>query len=89
MPMNTPPSEVRDRNLEREGKRLAAPVRLFLPLFLVLGIPGVLLIVLAHSWAYELGWVLFLLATVPAVVAVVLLGASAVARWAAREKPFA
>ncbi|HWF73789.1 MAG TPA: hypothetical protein VG186_10625 [Solirubrobacteraceae bacterium] len=89
MTTNNPHSAVRDRELERQGKRIAAPARVFLPLGLVLAVPAVLLIVLADSWAYELGWALFLLATVPAVVAATLLGTAAVARWAAREKPFA
>lgn len=89
MTMNNPHSTVRDPQLERQGKRLAAPSRWFAAICLALGVPGFLLIVLAHSWAYEVGWILFLLATIPAVVAVTLLGASAVARWAARQKPFA
>jgi hypothetical protein len=87
--MHTSHSQVRDPELERHGKRLGAPSRWFVLLGLVLGVPGILLIVLAHSWAYELGWVLFALATVPGVVAIVLAGSSAVARWAARQKPFA
>lgn len=89
MTMDTPHSAVRDPELERHGKRLGAPSRWFVLLGLILGVPGILLIVVAHSWAYELGWVLFVLATVPAVVALVLAGSSAVARWGARHKPFA
>ena len=89
MTTNTPNSAIRDPQLERQGKRLGAPGRWFVLLGLVLGVPGILLIVLAHSWAYELGWVLVLLAMVPAVIAVVLFSSSLVARWGARHKPFA
>jgi uncharacterized membrane protein YhhN len=89
MTMNNPHSTIRDPELERQGKQLGAPSRWFVLIGLVLGVPGLLLIVLAHSWAYELGWALFLLGSVPAVIALTLLGSSAVARWAARQKPFA
>ncbi|HWC86346.1 MAG TPA: hypothetical protein VG388_07395 [Solirubrobacteraceae bacterium] len=87
--MNDPSSAVRDPELERQGKQLASPGFRFVIIGLILAIPGLLLIVLAHSWAYEVGWALFLLATVPAVIALTLLGSAAVARWAARRKPFA
>jgi uncharacterized membrane protein HdeD (DUF308 family) len=87
--MDTSQSTVRDRQLERHGKQLGAPGRWFMLLGILLAVPGIVFIVLAHSWAYELGWVLFALGMVPAVVAIVLLGSSAVARWAARHKPFA
>lgn len=89
MTTNIPGSAVRDPELESQGKRIAAPSRWLVLICLILGVPAILLIVLTHSWGYELGWVLFLLATVPAAASVALLGSSAVARWAARHKPFA
>ena len=63
------------------------------PPFLVaasaLGVVGIVLLVLTSGWAWALGIVLVALAGVPAVVGAGLLGAGAVARWAARGKPFA
>jgi hypothetical protein len=87
--MNAGPSSVQDPSLERQGKRLAAPSPLFLLLTLVFGVPGVILVILGHHWVFGVGVALIAIALGPAVVALTLLGSSAVARWAARRKPFA
>jgi hypothetical protein len=75
--------------LERQGKRLARPVSGFFLIAGVLLAPGLLLVILASSWVYALGWVLITLSLPPATVAFGALSSSVVARWAARHKSFA
>jgi hypothetical protein len=80
---------VQDPELERQGRRLAAPGRWFVLLGVVLAIPGIVLVVVGGGVELEVGVTLILLALVPGVVALALLLSGAVARWAARHNLFA
>jgi hypothetical protein len=55
----------------------------------MLGVPGIVLMILAHGWAFALGLALTALALTRAVVGVGLLLSSGVARRTARRRPFA
>jgi hypothetical protein len=82
-------NRIPEPELERQGKRLARPAGGFLLIAVVLFTPGLLLVILASSWAFALGWVLIALSLPPAAVALGALSSSVVARWAARHKSFA
>jgi hypothetical protein len=75
--------------LERQGRKFGRVGERFSALWFVLFLPGILLVVLASGWAYDLGWVLVAFSLLPAMVAGALLVSAAVARWTARERPFA
>ena len=85
-PINEPPV---DRQTERQGQRLMRPAPPFLLAAALLAVVGIILLIVASGWAWALGIVLVFLAGIPAVVGGCLLGAGAVTRWAARDKPFA
>ncbi len=78
-----------DRQSDRQGRRLMRPAPRFLVIASALAVVGIVLLVLTSGWAWALGIVLVALAGVPAAVGAGLLAAGAVARWAARDKPFA
>lgn len=86
---NRQSTRVADPELERQGKQLAAPVAGFVLTAIVLAVPGIVLLIVASSWAWALGLVLVVLAMPAAMVAVGALVSSAVARWAARHRLFA
>ena len=80
---------VKDRELERQGRRMARPgVRLILT-GLILAIPGIVLVALGHGWSIGVGAAVLLIASVPATFGIALLLSGGVARWAARHKLFA
>jgi hypothetical protein len=83
------PQTVKEPELERQGRRLGRPGWWFLLLAVVIAIPGIVLVVFAHSWAMAIGIVLLVLAGAPAVVGLGLLLSSLVSRWSARHKSFA
>jgi len=75
--------------LERQGKSFVTPAAGFLMIGVTILVPGLLLVILAHSWVFALGIVLVAISLPFDAVGVVGLGAAAVARWAARHKSFA
>jgi hypothetical protein len=80
---------VPEPELEVKGKRFGASGRSFLGLSTIAAVPGIVLLILTRGWPFALGLALIAVALVPAIVAVALLLISAVARWAARRRPFA
>ena len=80
---------VREPQLESQGRRLGRSGGWFLLLAVVIAIPGVLLAVLGSTPASGVGIVILAFAAAAAIVAAGLLLSSAVARWAARHRPFA
>jgi hypothetical protein len=80
---------VRDRELERQGKRLIGPAVRLIALAAVLAIAGVVLILIGHGWSVGVGIAVLLLASVPGTIGFGLLSGGVVARWAARHKLFA
>jgi len=80
---------VSDARLERNSRRFGKSGGWFLALCLIIGIPGIALIVFGHSWVFALGLALAAIALVPGIVAAGLLLSGAVAHWAARRRPFA
>lgn len=80
---------VADHGLDRQGRRLAAPAVRFVLIALALAVPGAMMVILGQTWVFAIGIGLVALATPFALVAIGLLGSSAVARWAARHRPFA
>lgn len=80
---------VKQPQLERQARRLAVPASRFLTIALGLAVPAVLLLVLTSGWPWALGIALAALAVIPLIVGLALLGSSAVAHWAAHERPFA
>jgi hypothetical protein len=81
--------DVRDPQLARASGRLGTSGRWFLALGVIVGVPGVVLIIVGHAWVFAVGLALLAIAIAPIVVAAGLLLSSAVARWAARHRPFA
>jgi hypothetical protein len=78
---------VKDRQLERQGRRLGHSGWWFLLVGLVVAIPGIILIVI--NTALGLGIAIVFIASIPAGVGVALLASSLVSRWSARRKSFA
>jgi len=78
---------IKDRELERQGERMAAPARGFLLVAAVMAVPGLFFVV--TDLAQTLGIVMLVFASLPGVVGVALLLSASVARWAARHKLFA
>jgi thiamine transporter ThiT len=75
--------------LERQGNRLVGPAVGFLAMGGTILVPGILMVVLGHSWVFTLGIVLIAISLPFDAVAIAGLGSAVVARWAARHKPFA
>jgi hypothetical protein len=82
-------NSVKDRELERQGKRMTGPAVRFIAVAAVPAIAGVILIVIGHGWSIGVGVAILLLASVPGVIGFGLLTGGAVSRWAARHKLFA
>jgi hypothetical protein len=82
-------NSVRDRDLERQGRRIGHPGLRFLLIGALLAIPGIVLIVIGHGWSVGVGIAVLLLASGPIVVGIGLLSSAAVSRWAARHRLFA
>lgn len=82
-------SDVREPQLAGASGRLGRTGRSFLGLSLIVGVPGVMLIILGHAWVFAVGLALLAIAFSPMIVAAGLLLSSAVANWAARHRPFA
>lgn len=80
------PTTVKDRELERQGKRMERPALRFLAVALALAVIGVILIIVGPL---ILGALFILLACIPGAVGTGLLLSSGFARWAARHKLFA
>ena len=78
---------VKDRHLERQGRRMIAPAVRFIGIGALLAIIGIVLIV--TGWSLVIGIALILLGSVPGGVGLALLMSGGVARWAARHKLFA
>jgi hypothetical protein len=81
--------QIADRELDRQGRRLAAPSGPFLLIAVILAIVGVVLVLIGGSGILALGIVLIVLAGLPAVVGLSLLAVAGVSRWAAGRHPFA
>jgi hypothetical protein len=82
-------ARVPDPQLERHGKRFIRPALGFLVIGITILVPGILMVVLGHSWVFTLGIVLIAVSLPFDTVAVAALGSAVVARWAARHKSFA
>ncbi|MGH2874437.1 MAG: hypothetical protein ACRDL5_18510 [Solirubrobacteraceae bacterium] len=80
---------VKEPRLERQGRRLGRSGARFSGIATLIAIPGVLLVVRGAGTAWVVGIVILVLASLPAIVGVGLLGSSAVARWSARHRLFA
>lgn len=81
--------DVREPQLARASGRLGRSGRSFLALAVIVGVPGVVLIIFGHAWVFAVGLALLAVALSPMIVATGLLLSSAVAHWAARHRPFA
>jgi hypothetical protein len=79
---------VRQPELERQAKRLAAPSLRFFALAFILGAPGIVLIAVTSGWPRALGIVLVAIALMPLAVGLASVLSAGVARWAARDRPF-
>ncbi len=77
---------VKDRELERQGKRMGGPALRFLAIALTLAVIGVILLIVGPL---VLGALFILLACIPGTLGIGLLLSSGFARWAARHKLFA
>jgi hypothetical protein len=80
---------VKDRELERQGRRMVHPALRLMGIAATIAVVGIVVLVIGASWSLGIGLALLLLASIPAVLGVGLLTSSAVARWAARHKLFA
>jgi MFS family permease len=78
-----------DRTADRLGRRLLRPVGPFLLLACLLVVAGIVLIIFTSGWGWAMGIALVALSGPPAVVGLALGAAGVVARWSARDKPFA
>lgn len=85
--MNETP--IKDRELERNGRRFGHSARWFLLVAAILVVPGVVLVLIGHGWTLEVGAAVLLLASIPGAVGLGLLLSAAFARWSARHKSFA
>ncbi len=80
---------VRDRQLERQGKRMGHSGGWFVLIGVLIAIPGIVLVLIDHGWSVGVGTAVLLLASVPGAIGIGLLASSAIARWSARHKLFA
>lgn len=80
---------VKDRELERQGKRMIGPAIRVLAVAAVMAIAGIILILIGHGWSVGVGIAVLLLACVPGTIGFGLFTGGAVARRAARHKLFA
>jgi len=82
-------TSVADPELERQGRRVAAPSIPLLVVAAALFVPGVILVIAASSWGWILGIVLIVLSFPVAAIAIGTWLAGAVSRWSARHRSFA
>ena len=82
-------NSVKDRELDRTGRRMIGPAVRFIAIAAVLAVAGVVLILIGHGWSVGVGVAVLLLAGVPGTIGFGLLTGGAIARWAARHKLFA
>jgi hypothetical protein len=80
---------IKDRHLERQGRALGRPGWRLIGLSALLAIPGAVLVAIDSGWSLGFGIALLAIGGGPAIVGIALLGASAIARWAARHRLFA
>jgi hypothetical protein len=80
---------VKDRELERQGRRMIGPAIRFIAIGAVLAIVGIVLILIGHGWSIAFGIAALLLGSVPGTIGFGLLTGGSVARWAARHNLFA
>jgi hypothetical protein len=80
---------VKDRELERQGRRMGHSAGRFLLIGALVAIPGIVLVAIGHGWSIGVGAAVLLIASIPAFVGLGLLVSAAVSRWAARHKLFA
>ena len=78
-----------DPQLRRTGRKLTIPGGWFIAIGMVPLIAGILLVVLASSWAWVLGIVLIVLSLPILGVGLGLLAGAGIAGWASRRWPFA
>lgn len=78
-----------DSVLERQSRRFRRPAWWFGLIAIVFEVPGILPLVLGHTWLIALGITLIALGAIPATVAAGLLISAAVTWWAAHRRPFA
>jgi membrane protein implicated in regulation of membrane protease activity len=82
--------EVRpEPRIEREGRSFVTPAVGVLMIGVTILVPGLLLVILGHSWVFAVGIVLVAISLPFDIVGVVGLGSALVARRAARHKSFA
>jgi hypothetical protein len=82
-------ANVQEPELERQGRRMLRPALRFFAISLILLIPGIVLVAIAHDGLLGLGIALIFLSSCPLAVALGLLFSGSIARWAARHKLFA
>ena len=82
-------NSVKDRELDRTGRRMIGPAARFIAIAAVLAVAGVVLILIGHGWSIGVGVAVLLLAGVSGTIGFGLLTGGAIARWAARHKLFA
>jgi hypothetical protein len=80
---------VKERGLERQGKRIGRSGGRLALLGLLVAIPGIVLVVIDDAWSIAVGITILLFAYVPFAIGCALLVSSAVSRWSARHKSFA
>ncbi len=78
-----------DSVLQRQSRRFRKPAGWFVLIAIVLEVPGIVLLVLGHTWLIALGITLIALGAIPATVGAGLLISAVVAWWAAHRRPFA
>ena len=75
--------------LDRQRQRFLAPSWWFLAIGAALEVPGILLLVLGHSWVEALGLAFIALGALPLTVGAALLVSAAVTGWTAHRRPLA
>ncbi len=83
------PTKLEEPELERQSRRLGHSGVWFVAVGAIFALPGIVLVVFAHSWAMAVGIAVLAIAAGPMVVGVGLLLSSLVARWSARHNSFA
>lgn len=80
---------VKDRELERQGRRLIAPSPWLLLVGGVIAIIGAVFVIIGTGFLFGLGLALLVIGGGPAIVGLGLLLAGVISRWAARHRSFA
>jgi hypothetical protein len=82
-------SQVKEPELERQGKRLAVPGGRILGLGTIIAVPGIVLLAVGDSWVWAIGIGLVAISVPFFIIGIGALLTAFVARWAARHKSFA